>query len=100
MFMRNLEILSGMKWTLCGLLLIPAIFCISAEDCSKVCERSPNHKICNNNNALGLWLWLANTFSTQFLVSNNGKDAEKVIFILGTDGFMGYMRTGDSNKTR
>lgn len=32
--------------------------------------------------------------------NGQGNNMEMDMFILGTDGFMGYMKTGDSNHTR
>ncbi|XP_067274182.1 adhesion G-protein coupled receptor G5 isoform X2 [Pseudorasbora parva] len=73
MFLRNLEILSGMKWGNCVLLLtLSAAFCISAEDGTGPC--TPN---CNKPNCTNSIL----------------KDLNNVIYILGADGFMGYMKT-------
>ncbi|KAL1254090.1 hypothetical protein QQF64_016319 [Cirrhinus molitorella] len=78
MLLRNLEILSGMKWTICGLLLIvSALSCISAG--KKFCEHKKPQ--------------LCTVFSGT--VSENCQNTEEVdMFILGTDGFMGYLKTG------
>ncbi|CAM4687801.1 unnamed protein product [Leuciscus chuanchicus] len=80
MFLRNLKILSRMKWTLCGLLLIPAIFCTPEKsDLKKQCEK--NKHACDILN---------------HIIPSTGNNAEKHIFILGTDGFMGHMEKGES----
>lgn len=80
MFLRNLEILSGMKLNICSLLLI---FCISAGDLN-ICKNKPKKPGC--------------AILNKIIASDpgNGNDV-KGIFILGTDGFMGYFKTGDSN---
>lgn len=83
MFLRILEMKSGMKWNVCGLLLISALFCISAKNhFKKWCKDKPRKPTCA----------IFNSMSS----TGNGNDMEG-IFILGTDGFMGYMKTGDSN---
>jgi len=88
MFLRILEILSGMKWNIWGLLLISVLFCISADPASKPeCKRNPNKPPCALVNAI-----ISPTQSN----SGNREDVEG-IFILGTDRFMGYMKKGDSN---
>ncbi|XDV41280.1 hypothetical protein PO909_010172 [Leuciscus waleckii] len=81
MFLRNLEILSGMKLNICSLLLI---FCISAGDLKNTCKNESKKPGCAIIDKIIL--------STRN--EGNENDAEG-IFILGTDGFMGYLKTGD-----
>ncbi|XP_067239373.1 adhesion G protein-coupled receptor G3 isoform X2 [Chanodichthys erythropterus] len=84
---RNPEILSGIMWNSCGLLLIlSAHFCISAGD---PCKHWNNRIRDKCNPVIDL---ISSALSSG---SDSGSDMEKNIFILGTDGFMGYMKTGD-----
>lgn len=85
--MRNLKNPSGMKWNTCGLLLIlPALFSISGVSLKK-CEKKDNKPPCI-------------TGMMQKLQNQAGNYMEMDMFILGEDGFMGYIKTGDSNHTR
>lgn len=88
MFLRKLEILSRMKWNSCGLLLILSnLLCISAVDLTGPCEKNPEKKP-----------FCAQTVN-KLSGSGSGSKEENDIFILGTDGFMGYSKTGDSYQT-
>lgn len=92
MLLRNLKILSGMKWNICGLLLIlSSLSCIFAGQ-GKPCEKKPDKPLCAITDMMS---------KPQNQAGNGqGNDMEMDMFILGTDGFMGYMKTGDSNHTR
>ncbi|XP_039503958.1 adhesion G-protein coupled receptor G5 [Pimephales promelas] len=88
MFLRILEILSGMKWNIWGLLLIsPGLFCISAKQTKAVetaCGKNPNKPVCAGVNAI------------KWSNSGNGKNLDGIV-ILGTDGLMGFMEKGYSS---
>ncbi|KAK7151172.1 hypothetical protein R3I93_012187 [Phoxinus phoxinus] len=90
MFLRNLEIQSGMKSNYCGLLLISALFCICAELTSLASAHNTNiHQPVS----------LINIFSKGL---GKGKDG-KGIFILSSNfsnvtGFTGYMEAGNCIK--
>ncbi len=91
MFLRNLKILSAMKWIICGLLLIlSSLSCIFTGE-GKSCQKNPDKHAC-----------IKNMMSKPQSQAGNGQgnNMEMDMFILGTDGFMGYMQTGDSNHTR
>ncbi|XP_016087118.1 uncharacterized protein [Sinocyclocheilus grahami] len=78
MLSRNLEILSGMKWNIRGLLLIlSALFCISVGDSTgNIPPKCPLH-------------------SKSADTKNGNKEMD--MFILGSCGFKGYMKTGSCN---
>uniref|UniRef100_A0A8C1KCZ8 Adhesion G protein-coupled receptor G11 n=1 Tax=Cyprinus carpio TaxID=7962 RepID=A0A8C1KCZ8_CYPCA len=80
MLLKNLENLSGMKWNICGLLLILSVpFCISVGPFSKPCNKTINY-LC------------------PIPGSTSNKAGNMDIFILGRDGFMGYLKTGLCNN--
>ncbi|XP_026118365.1 adhesion G-protein coupled receptor G2-like [Carassius auratus] len=81
MLLRNLKILSGMKWNICGLLLIlPALFSISAEG-KKNCKEGNHGHVCS-------------PVMRENKQNQDGTDMEMDMFILGDDGFMGYIEAG------
>ncbi|XP_016411253.1 adhesion G-protein coupled receptor G5-like [Sinocyclocheilus rhinocerous] len=79
MLLRNLENPSGMKWNICGLLLILSVpFCISVGPWSKPCDKTHNY-LC------------------PIPGSTSNETGNLDILILGRDGFMGYLKTGNKS---
>ncbi|XP_050994527.1 adhesion G-protein coupled receptor G5 [Labeo rohita] len=84
MLLRNLEILSGMKWNICGLVLIlSALSCMFAENNNKMsCVRKQSNQPCS--------------IPGRTSDCKNNEDVD--MFILGADCFMGYLKTGKCNN--